>query len=79
MALYGPNMAPPSCDKTDRALFHASTMVTVGRGDKEFLAFSMARWSSTNGHCAQLIPPGMEKKNQKVKDDLLHMNWTRGL
>jgi hypothetical protein len=71
--------APPSCDLTDKALFHASTVVTIGRDDKA--SFWHSSW--LNG-CAPIdiasnLYPLAWRKNQKVKDDLLHMNWTRGL
>jgi hypothetical protein len=54
-------------------------MVTVGRGDKA--SFWHSPW--LDGRAPMDIAPSLYplawRKNQKVKDDLLHMNWTRGL
>jgi hypothetical protein len=54
-------------------------MVTVGRGDKA--SFWHSPW--LDGRASMDIAPSLYplawRKNQKVKDDLLHMNWTRGL
>jgi hypothetical protein len=74
-----PWVETPPCDLTDKALFRASTIVTIGRGDKA--SFWHSSW--LNGRAPIDIAPNLYplawRKNQKVKDDLLHMNWTRGL
>jgi hypothetical protein len=74
-----PWVETPPCDLTDKALFRASTIVTIGRGDK--VSFWHSSW--LNGRAPIDIAPNLYplawRKNQKVKDDLLHMNWTRGL
>jgi hypothetical protein len=51
----------------------------IGRGDKASFWHSSWLYGRAPIDIAPNLYPLAWRKNQKVKDDLLHMNWTRGL
>jgi len=67
------------CDSVDRQLFRASTVVTIGAGNKAYF------WKSSwlNGRAPMDIAPRLYKlawrKNRKVNEELQDQSWTRGL
>ncbi|WVZ49014.1 hypothetical protein U9M48_000396 [Paspalum notatum var. saurae] len=69
----------PPCDKTDAALFRASTVVTVGNG----LSTSFWHDSWLSGKAPMDIAPNLYslawRKNKCVQEELVNLNWTRGL
>ncbi|WVZ67318.1 hypothetical protein U9M48_016414 [Paspalum notatum var. saurae] len=69
----------PPCDKTDAALFRASTVVTIGNG----LSTSFWHDSWLLGRAPMDLAPNLYplawRKNKNVHEDLLSLNWTRGL
>ena len=71
-------MTPP-CDETDRSLFRASTLVTIGDGCTA--KFWHCPW--LNGSAPRDLAPSLFKlawrKNNCVREDLADHKWTRGL
>ena len=67
------------CDSVDHQLFRASTVVTIGAGNKAYF------WKSSwlNGRAPMDIAPRLYKlawrKNRKVNEELQDQSWTRGL
>jgi hypothetical protein len=63
------------CDSTDRDLFHASTIVTVGKGDK--VMFWHSNW--LNGRAPKFIAPApfqkSKRKNITVKQATTQNKW----
>ena len=67
------------CDKIDAALFRASTSVTVGNGLKT--NFWHDAWLSGKApiDIAPSLYPLAWRKNRSVAEQLVNLNWTRGL
>ncbi|WVZ62397.1 hypothetical protein U9M48_012153 [Paspalum notatum var. saurae] len=69
----------PPCDDTDAALFRASTIVIVGNGRKtNFWADSWLQGKAPMDIAPSLFQLAWRKKN-KVSEELINLNWTRGL
>jgi mannosylglycoprotein endo-beta-mannosidase len=66
------------CNEIDKQLFRASTLVTLGNGNRA--KFWESSWLC--GQAPRDLGPNLYKlawrKNQSVKDDLHNNNWTRG-
>jgi hypothetical protein len=64
------------CDETDKQLFRASTVITIGNGEK-------AQSSWLEGKAPRDLAPNLYKlawrKHNSVAEDLHNYNWTRGL
>ncbi|WVZ56447.1 hypothetical protein U9M48_006975, partial [Paspalum notatum var. saurae] len=70
---------PPPCDSTGAALFRASMEITIGNG----LSTSFWHDSWLLGKAPMDIAPSLYplawRKNKKVHEELVDLNWTRGL
>ncbi|WVZ88443.1 hypothetical protein U9M48_034964 [Paspalum notatum var. saurae] len=69
----------PPCDSTDAALFKASTEVTIGIG--RLASFCHDSWLMGKApmDVAPSLYPLAWRKNKKVHEELVDLNWTRGL
>jgi len=69
----------PPVDVVDKQLFRASTVVTLGNGEKA--SFWQSTWLC--GQAPMDRFPDLYKlawrKNKTVKEELLNQNWTKGL
>lgn len=67
------------CDEVDKQLFRASTIVTVGNGNRT--TFWHCSWE--NGRAPRDIAPRLYnlawRKNRTLRQDITDHNWTRGL
>jgi hypothetical protein len=61
----------------DRAFFRASTVVTVGRGDKAL--FWHSSWLDGQAPIDLALFKWAWRKNQTVQAGLINQSWTRGL
>ncbi|WVZ83433.1 hypothetical protein U9M48_030579, partial [Paspalum notatum var. saurae] len=69
----------PPCHSTDAALFRASTEVTIGNG--RLASFWHDSWLMGKApmDVAPSLYPLAWRKNKKVHEELVDLNWTRGL
>ncbi|KAJ1275856.1 hypothetical protein BS78_05G167800 [Paspalum vaginatum] len=74
-----PWASTPPCDSTDAALFRASTVITIGNGlSTQFWHDSWLLGKAPMDIAPSLYPLAW-RKNKKVHEELVDLNWTRGL
>ena len=67
----------PPVDAVDQQLFRASTIVTLGNGEKA--SFWQSTWLGGQAPMDWFLYKLAWRKNKTVKEELLNQNWTRGL